>query len=217
MFIGHYGVAFAAKRAVPGASLGTLFLAAQLVDLTWPVLLLVGVERVRIVESDNPFLRLAFEWYPWTHSLVTVLLWGCLFGALYALRRGDRRGGIVAGALVVSHWVLDWITHVPDLPVYPGGPLTGLGLWRSVPGTMLVEALIFVVGVGMYLTRTRPADRPGRYGLWGLVAFFAVIFVANAYSPPPPSANAVAWAALAAWLFPAVGWWVDRHRAVAET
>ena|SRR5687767_9916267 len=212
MFVGHYGLAFAAKRVAPRASLGTLFLAAQFVDLVWPILLLSGVERVRIAPSDNPFLRLVFEWYPWTHSLVTGLVWAGLFGALYLLRRGDRRTALVVGALVLSHWVLDWITHVPDLPIYPGGPVTGLGLWRSFAATIAVEAVIFALGVASYAARTKPVDRTGRYGFWGLVAFLVVITFANAYSPPPPNVNAVAWGSLAGWLLPLLGWWVDRHR-----
>jgi hypothetical protein len=217
MFVGHYGLAFAAKRVAPRTSLGTLFLAAQLVDLIWPILLLMGVERVRIAQSDNPFLRLAFEWYPWTHSLVTGLLWGALFGTLYAFRRGDRRGAVVTGALVVSHWVLDLVTHVPDLPIYPGGPLAGFGLWRSFGGTMIVEALILAAGVVVYSGRTKPADRSGRYGFFALVAFLGLIYAANAVSPPPPDATAVAWASLAAWIFPVFGWWVDRHRTPTPT
>ena len=127
MFIGHYGVALAAKQRAPRASLGILIIAAQLVDLVWPMLLLLGIERVRVVPSDNPFLRLSFDSYPWSHSLVTTVLWGLLAGGAYAAVRHDRPGGVIVGLLVVSHWVLDWVTHVPDLPVYPGGPRVGLG------------------------------------------------------------------------------------------
>ena len=212
MFVGHYGLALAAKRVAPRTSLGTLFLAAQLADLVWPMLLLAGIERVRIVPNENPFLRLAFEWYPWTHSLVTDVGWGMVAGIVYFVARKDKRGTVVVGSLVVSHWVLDFVTHVPDLPIYPGGPVFGLGLWRSFIGTIIVEALLFGIGGALYVRVTRAADRTGRYAFLGLVAFLAVIFVANAYSPPPPDARSVAWASLAAWVFPLFGWWVDRHR-----
>lgn len=212
MFVGHYGVALAAKRLAPRASLGTLILAAQLADLIWPLFLLAGIERVSLVPNANPFLRLAFDWYPWTHSLVAGLLWAGVVGIAYMLRRGDRRAAIVVGALVLSHWVLDYVSHVPDLPIYPGGPRFGLGLWRSFAATMIVEALIFGVGVVIYAMSTRAADRVGRFAFWGLIIFLAVIYFANAYSPPPPSVNAVAWASLAGWLFPVWGWWIARHR-----
>lgn len=189
-----------------------LFAASQLVDLIWPVLLLTGAERVRIMPNDNPFLRLGFESYPWTHSLLSVIVWALLAGGVYAAARGDRRGGLLVGLLVASHWVLDWLTHVPDLPLYPGGPLVGLGLWRSFAGTMILEALVFAAGVAMYAGRTRPRDRTGRFAFLALVAFLVVLYVGNAFGPPPPDVNAVAWGALAGWLLPLFGWWVDRHR-----
>ena len=213
MFVGHYGLALATKRVAPRASLGTLFLAAQLVDLVWPMFLLAGIERVAIIPHDNPFLRLRFEWYPWTHSLVTCACWGLVAGRVYFLVRRDKRGAAVVGGLVVSHWVLDFVTHRPDLPIYPGGPLVGLELWRSFIGTMVVEALLFGVGGALYAGVTKAVDRTGRYAFLALIAFLAIIYFANAYSPPPPDVNAIAWASLAAWVFPLFGWWVDRHRA----
>jgi hypothetical protein len=215
VFIGHYGLALAAKRAAPRASLGTLIMAAQLVDLIWPVMMLVGVEHVRIVPNANPFLRLSFDSYPWTHSLLMGIVWALVLGGGYAAMRGDRASGVIVGLLVASHWVLDWITHVPDLPLYPGGARVGLGLWRSMIATMVVEAVIFVVGVAVYARVTRAVDRTGRWALWGFVALLAVLYLANAYGPPPPSVSAVAWGSLAAWLIPLFGWWIDRHRAVA--
>ena len=141
MFIGHYGVALAAKRVAPRASLGVLIMAAQLVDLIWPLLLLAGVESVSLATTDNPFLRLTFDSYPWTHSLLTTVGWGVLAGVVYAALRRDRTSGLIVGALVVSHWVLDWTTHLADLPLYPGGPRVGLGLWQSINATMIVEAV----------------------------------------------------------------------------
>ena len=122
MVLGHYGLALAMKRAAPRLSLGTLTGAAQLADLIWPVLLLIGLEHVSIVPNTNPHLRLSFDSYPWTHSLLTAAVWGVLAGGAYAAIRADRRGGVIVGLLVVSHWVLDWIVHLPDLPLYPGGP-----------------------------------------------------------------------------------------------
>ena len=212
MFIGHYGLALAAKRAAPRVSLGTSIAAAQLVDLIWPVLLLVGLEHVSIVPNANPFLRLSFDSYPWTHSLLMGVVWAAVAGSAYAALRGNSRGGVIVGLLVVSHWVLDWLTHLPDLPLYPGGPRVGLGLWRSFYGTMVVEAVIFAIGLVMYARATRAIDRTGRWALVGFVAFLAILYVANAYGPPPASAHAVAWGALGGWLVPPFGWWVDRHR-----
>lgn len=212
MFLGHYGLAFAAKRAAPRASLGVLFAAAQLADLIWPVLLLLGVERARIVPSDNPLLTLTFEWYPWSHSLLALVVWGVLAAGLYAAIGRDRTSATIVGLLVVSHWVLDWIAHVPDLPLYPGGPLVGLGLWRSITGTLVVETLTFAAGLALYARDTRATDRTGRYAFWALVALLVVIYAAAVFGPSPTDMNAVAWGALAGWLLPLFAWWVDRHR-----
>jgi len=212
MFIGHYGVALAAKRVAPRVSLGVLVAAAQLADLVWPILLILGVERIRITPSDNPFLGITFESYPWTHSLLAAIVWGALAGLGYAALRGRRVDGVVVGLVVVSHWVLDWITHVPDLPLYPGGPRVGLGLWRYPSATLVVEALVFLIGLALYWRFTRPVDRTGRWALWAFVIVLVVLTLGSIYSPPPTSANAIGWAALGGWLIPVFGWWVDRHR-----
>src|SRR3954462_9069437 len=113
MFIGHFAVAFAARRAEPSASLGTYFAAAQLSDLIWPVLVLAGVERVAINPGNTAFTPLRFESYPISHSLVTVLGWGVLFGAIHWWRRRRAAAAIWIAALVVSHWVLDFVSHRP--------------------------------------------------------------------------------------------------------
>ncbi|HEX6361785.1 MAG TPA: hypothetical protein VFZ93_02430, partial [Albitalea sp.] len=128
MFIGHFGVGFAAKRVAPAVSLGTLFLAAQFIDLLWPTLLLAGVERVEIRPGANP--PLAFVHYPVSHSLVAVLGWAALIGGLHFGLRRRLRAALVVGAAVLSHWVLDLLVHEPDLPLAPGAARVGLGLWH---------------------------------------------------------------------------------------
>lgn len=117
MFIGHFAVAFAAKRATPRTSLGTTFVAAQLADLLWPIFLLLGWERVRVTSSANPFLILDFTHYPWSHSLLMGVVWGVALGALYFAVTRNGRGAVIVGLLVPSHWVLDLFVHVPDLPL----------------------------------------------------------------------------------------------------
>ena len=213
MFIGHYAVALAAKRVAPMTSLGTLFLAAQLADMLWPVLLLLGWERVRIVGGPNPFLIFAFDSYPISHSLVTLLVWALLVGVLYRAGTGYATGAVVLGVCVLSHWVLDFVTHRPDLPIYPGGPTVGLGLWNSDAGTVLVEGLMFVAGVAIYLTTTRARSGGGRYGLWALIALLVLSYGASLVLGPPPSVQAVAIGGIVfGWLFVAWAAWVDGRR-----
>lgn len=217
MFIGHLAVAMAAKRVAPRASLGWLFAAAQLPDLIWPVLLLTGTERARIAPGDTAFTPLAFDHYPWSHSLLMMIVWGVALGGFYAALRSYSRAGIVLTGLVVSHWVLDWVTHRPDMPLVPfGGPKLGLGLWNSVAGTLAIEGLLFAACVWLYMRSTTPDNGKGRWGFIGLVAFLLVIHVVNAFSPPPPNMTAVALGGFAIWLL--VWWaaWADRHRSASS-
>ncbi|HYK81860.1 MAG TPA: hypothetical protein VEU55_01830 [Gemmatimonadales bacterium] len=213
MFIGHYALGLAAKRLVPRTSLGTLFVAPQLADLLWPMLLLTGWERVRVVPGPNAFLRLVFDAFPISHSLLALCAWGAMYGLLYAWRTGYQRGAVVVALLVVSHWVLDFVSHVPDMPLYPGGPRVGLGLWHSVAGTVTTEGLMFVIGMGVYLGTTRARDAWGRYGIWALGAVLALCYAASLVAPPPPSLGALAIGGIVfGWLFVAWAAWVDRHR-----
>ncbi|HEX6099212.1 MAG TPA: hypothetical protein VF432_23060 [Thermoanaerobaculia bacterium] len=216
MFIGHHATAFAAKKLAPRVSLGTLFAATILLDLLWPILILLGLEDVRVAPGITAFTPLDFYDYPITHSLVAVLGWSVAAAIVYWLFRRSARDAAVVGAAVLSHWVVDFIAHRPDLPLWPGGPKVGLGLWHSVPGTIAVEVAMFIAGLALYLRMTRPRDRIGSIALWSLVVFLAVIYVANLTSPPPPDARSIAFAGLAQWLFVPWGWWIDRHRRMKE-
>jgi hypothetical protein len=212
MFIGHHAAAFVAKRAAPRVGLGTLMAAATWLDLMWPFFTLAGLEHFRIDPGNTTVTPIDFADYPWTHSLLTVLGWSAAWAIGYRLLRKSWRDALVVGAAVLSHWVLDFVTHRPDLPLWPGGPEVGLGLWNSKPLTILVEGLFFAAGLALYLRATVARDRIGTIALWALVVFLLLIFVANFTSPPPPHWQAVAWTAIAAWLFVPWGWWIDRHR-----
>jgi hypothetical protein len=216
MFLGHFGAAFAGKAAAPRLSLGTLFLAAQLVDLVWPTLLLLGRERVEIEPGITRVVPLDFVSYPWSHSLLMVVVWGVALGSLHWLARRSRRGAVVVGLLVVSHWWLDLVVHRPDLPLVPGGgPRVGLGLWGSPAATLAVELLLFAGGYALYLRRTRATGRLGAVAPWALAAFLVVVYAANLLGPPPPDPTAIAWVGQAQWLLVAAGYWVDRQRGPA--
>jgi len=216
MFIGHFAVGFGAKRFAPGVSLGTLFLAAQFIDLLWPTLLLLGVERVQIAPGITAFTPLDFEHYPWSHSLLMVAVWGGLFGVVYYALRRDARASIVLAIAVLSHWLLDFFTHRPDLPLWPGATRVGLGLWNSVSGTLAIEVGLFVCGVLLYLHSTHARDAVGRWAIWGLVALLGLIYAGNLLGPPPPSVTAIAWVGHAQWLLVAWAYWMDRHRPTVQ-
>jgi membrane-bound metal-dependent hydrolase YbcI (DUF457 family) len=218
MFLGHFGVGFGAKALAPKVSLGSLFLAAQFIDLLWPTLLILGIERVRIEPGISKVTPLDFVHYPISHSLLAVLCWALLFAVTYLLLRRYPRGALVLGLAVVSHWLLDAIVHRPDLPLYPGSPqLVGLGLWSSHAATLAVELGILALGVWFYLRATAATDAAGRWGLWGLVTFLLLVYVMNLLGPPPPSVTALAWVGQAQWLLVVWGYWLDRHRRAVPT
>jgi hypothetical protein len=215
MFIGHHAVAFAAKRVAPRTSLGTLMLAATLLDLIWPLFLLLGIETVRIQPGNTAFTPLDFVSYPWTHSLLTAVAWSVVAGGLYYGCTRYGRGAVTVGCAVVSHWVLDFFTHRPDLPLYPGGPKVGLGLWAHPAATIALESVMFAGGIAIYLISTRPQDGKGWMILWSFIVFLVATYVANIIGPPPPSERALALAALLAWIFPLWAWSADARRGPA--
>ena len=213
MFLGHFGVGLAAKKITPYTSLGTLLLSAQLLDLIWPVLVLRGVEQVRIQPGITALNPLDFVSYPWSHSLVMAAVWALAFAGLYAVVRRYPRGAAVVGALVVSHWVLDLVAHRPDLPLVPGGgPLVGLGLWHSVPATLVVEIVLLAVGLYLYSGNTEPVDRIGTWALRLFAVALVGIYLGSVFGPPPPDDRTVAYSALALWLLVVWGYFIDRHR-----
>jgi hypothetical protein len=213
MFIGHIGVALAGKRVAPRTSLGSLVAAAQLLDLLWPVFLLAGIEHVRIALGITRVVPFDFYDYPISHSLVMAALWGAVFASIYWLRSRDAQAALVMGALVVSHWVLDFASHRPDMPLLPvGGPKLGLGMWNSWAATLTIEPAIYIAGVVLYARATRARDGIGRWAFWSLIVFLAVMWTASLVAPPPPSVRAVAIGSLSVYLFVWWAWWADRHR-----
>ena len=215
MFIGHLAVGLSAKRLAPRTSLGTLMAAALMLDLLWPLFLLLGLEQVRIDPGNTAFTPLNFVRYPLTHSLAMALVWSALSGLVYRARTQYAAGAWCVGAGVFSHWVLDFVTHRPDLQLYPGSAVrVGLGLWNSVAGTLVVEGLLFVAGLWVYLATTRAKDRTGTLALWSFVAVMITLYVANAIGPPPPNEQALATVGLLMWLFVTWVYWIDRHREI---
>jgi len=213
MFIGHFALGFAAKKATPSVSLAVLFAACQLADVLWPIFLLLGIEQVAIEPGNTAMTPLNFISYPYSHSLVMLCVWGVALGAIYvAVARAQLAAAIVLALLVVSHWVLDVVTHRPDMPIAPAGSARlGLGLWNSIPATMAVETAMFAAGVWLYLGAAPPRTRARTIGLWSLVAFMLIIYAGNAFGPPPPSVTAIIWAGIPGSLLLLVwAWAVDR-------
>src|SRR5262249_55653355 len=219
MFIGHFAVGFAAKKFAPRTSMALLLSAPLFLDMLWPTFVLAGWEQVRVDPGNTRYTPLDFVHYPWSPSVLMSLVWATAFAGLYYSVTREQAGTIAIWIGVVSHWVLDWITHRPDMPLYPGGgPSLGLGLWDSIAGTMGVEITIFAVGGWLYLRTTRAQDRIGKYALSAYVGLLLLLYISDRFSGPPPSVAAVAWVGIAASaVFVPWAWWFDSHRSPNET
>ena len=213
MFVGHLAVGLAAKRAAPTLSLGWLMAGVTALDLLWPLFLLAGLERVSIVPGATAFTPLVFDAYPWSHSLLMALVWGLVLAGLVRMR-GRTGFAYLLVALVVSHWVLDFMTHAPDLPLWPGSsPRFGLGLWNSIPATFAVEAAMWIAGGVLYLRSRRPTARSGPIAFWSRGIVCTTLWAIGPWSPPPPSARALAWFALIPWIIVPWAAFADRRYA----
>lgn len=213
MFLGHYGVALAAKRVAPELSLGTMFLAAQWLDLLWPVLVLLGIERVHVDPNATRMTPLDFAYYPWSHSLLLVCVWAVALASIAYWRKHALRTAVTVGLLVTSHWALDALVHRADLPLWLGGPKIGFGLWNMPPIAIGLELGTFAVGLWLFL---KASDRQitRRWSVWTLIAFLLGIYAVNVLAPTPPPETpgiAIAAPALAMWLLVAWAYLADRR------
>lgn len=212
MFVGHYGVSFASKKLEPGIPLWMLFLAVQFLDVLWSVFVMLGIEKVRIVPGFTATNPLDLYYMPYTHGLLTALLWSCAAGLAYQVlaRPSHRRAGVIIGLAVFSHWVLDFIVHRPDLPLYDNSAKVGLGLWNAPVLAFLLEAAVFFGGVWLYL-RGRLARSVGTL-VFGVLMFGIQAYIF--FGPPPTSDRTLAWTALFLYaIFAAAIWWLqDRGR-----
>jgi hypothetical protein len=213
MFIGHFAVGFAAKKFAPRTSMAALLAAPLFLDILWPVFLLLGWEHARVDPGNTRFTPLDLYNFPWSHSLLMSMVWATAFALINHRLTHYKPGTIAIWLLVVSHWILDWITHRPDMPLYPGSPRFGLGLWNSIAETMIIEIAMLAAGVALYMSVTRPRDRIGRYAFAAFVLLLLASYIADRFSPPPASMSEIAWTGLIATaiLIP-WAWWFDNHR-----
>jgi hypothetical protein len=212
MFVGHYGAGFAAKRAEPSVPLWVLFVAVQFLDVLWAPLVLLGIEKVRIVPHFTASNALDLYYMPYTHGLLTALFWSLFAGALYYFmaRPSRRRAGVLVGLAVFSHWILDFVVHVPDLPLYDNSAKVGLGLWNMRALAYGLESAVLLGGISLCV-RGRHA-RTLRTWIFG-VLLLAIQAFNTFLAPPPTSDRAFAVRALVAYSAFAVAiWWLEDRR-----
>ena len=216
MFVGHYAASLALKRFEKRASLGVLFLAVQLVDIVFFPLVLLGIERLNIVENFTQSTHFELEYMPFTHSLVAFLIWA---GLAYAFFRWvvvkSNSVAIVVALAVMSHWLLDVVVHTPDMPLWSDASLKlGLGLWNNAIATYLLEAALLVAGLWLYLRSTSATSRTGKYGMGVFVVVLLLVNIVNIFGPLQGDSKVVlALTGVASYLvFAAVAFWLDPKR-----
>jgi membrane-bound metal-dependent hydrolase YbcI (DUF457 family) len=216
MFVGHLAVGLIAKHKAPDVNLGWFIAGVSAADLIWPILVLTGIERVRIEQGATAFTPLVFESYPWSHSFVMSVIWGLVLVAIARVAKVPASASLLLVLTVVSHWVLDFVTHAPDMPLWPGdSPKFGLALWNSIPGTYVIEGAMWVAAIALYM-RTRAAQgvKPG-VAFWSLVVVTTLMWAYSPFSPLPPNAEAVAWFGLVGWIVVPWAALADRKRSAA--
>lgn len=211
MFVGHYGLAFAARRVTPSVPLWVFFVAVQLVDILWALFVLAGIEHVRIVPGFTSTNPLDFYHFPYTHGLVTTAGWAILGYVAWRFMRRDQAGraALVIALAIFSHWVLDFIVHTPDLPIWDDTAKVGLGLW-NIPVLAFALELVFLAG-GLFWYLRGGAARPK-----GMIVFaiaMVALHAATLFGPPPPSPAVVAGSGFFGYIvLAAVAAWLERRR-----
>lgn len=218
MLVGHFAVGFAAKRFEPRLSLGTLVLAAMLADFLWVLFMLAGLEHVEFKPGLGAANYIAAFSVPLSHSLLMDVIWAALFAAAYFLKRRYPRGAVVLCVAVLSHWFLDFVAHRADMPLAPGAPeFFGLGLWTSVPATLIVEGGFWLLAIILYLRATRPKKRAAHFVFWIVIPLFTLAWYNNIAGPPPPNPHTAPIASLIFFsLVVAWAYWMNRLRPAQE-
>jgi hypothetical protein len=194
MFVGHYGVSFAMQPAGRRVPLWVWFIAVQWLDVVWSILVLFGVEKLRIVPGFTQANALDLYYMPFTHGLPGSILLSLIFGGIVALFTAGNRVKTVmlVSAASFSHWVLDLIVHTPDLPLYGNSAKVGFGLWQNVALSFPLELVTLLIGALMYARARKYKSAKSRYVFWGFVALLAVVQVGANFGPPPSSPQTMA-------------------------
>jgi hypothetical protein len=201
MFVGHYGVAFGAKQLTPAVPLWVYFIAVQWLDVVWSILVLLGIEKLHIVPGFTEANALDLYYMPYTHGLPGAIVLSLALGAIVAASVARRRGMafLVISAAAFSHWILDLIVHIPDLPLYDNTDKVGFGLWRHVALSFPLELIVLAAGAWIYVRAAHPPIR-GRNALCIFVVLLAALQAYANFGPPPASETAMAVMALAFYL-----------------
>jgi hypothetical protein len=204
MFVGHYGVAFAAKTERNKIPLWVLFIAVQFLDYIWATLVLLGVEKLRVIKGFTAGSMLDSYYHPYSHSLIAAILWSTaaaigyrplcrLLGYAY-----KKSTALIAGVAVFSHWLLDFIAHPRDLAIYDNTWKVGLGLWNYRDPEFGLEIALLAAGIILYVARNvMPAIRQKAVIVFGIA--LVVVQIGDTYVPRTPLTDKGT--AMGVWIF----------------
>jgi hypothetical protein len=218
MFIGHYAPAFVAASSKRSPRLGSLFIAAQLVDIAFFSFLLLGIEKMRTLPGATVMNGMDLYFMPYTHSLVGAVLWGVAFALAIRATGRDWTAGLIGGAVVVSHWLIDLLVHRPDLTLAGSPPALGFGLWNQPWVEMPLELAFAFGGLAWYVSKTVPLGRAGRISWVALAVGMAALQAVNWLTPQPdhvgPAPASTGWLGLFAYgiLFVLAQWVAHSRR-----
>jgi membrane-bound metal-dependent hydrolase YbcI (DUF457 family) len=212
MFIGHFAVGLALKKTEPRIPLGVWLAAAQFLDILWPVFLLTGLEKVAVVPGITRVTPLDLQVLDWSHSLAMVALWSVLFGAVTFAFVRSGRAFLFTALAVASHWLLDYVTHRPDMPLAPHSARYGLELWNSMAGTLIVEIGMFVLGVFIYTRGAVPQSKRAWLHFAFFIGFLTIMYFMAIFGPPPPNNQTIIGIMAIALVPLVILWasWIDR-------
>jgi hypothetical protein len=204
MFVGHYSVAFAVRTEQNKIPLWVLFVAVQFLDYIWATLVLLGIEKLRVIKGFTAGSMLDSYFHPYSHSLITAILWSGVAALCYKLLchwRGygyTKSAALVVGVAVFSHWILDLIAHPRDLPIYDNTAKVGFGLWNYRDPEFALEIALLGLGIALYLARNvMPAIRKGAVIAFGIA--LVVIQIGDTYVPRTPLSDKAT--AMGVWIF----------------
>src|SRR5438094_10617527 len=188
MFVGHYSVAFAAKSDRNKIPLWVLFIAVQFLDYIWATLVLLGIEKLRVIKGFTAGSMLDSYFHPYSHSLIAAIAWSCVAGLAYKIFCSRRRflyrkyAAFMVGAAVFSHWILDLVAHPRDLAIYDNTWKVGFGLWNYRDPEFALEIALLAGGIALYLTRNAmPTIRKGAVIAFGTA--LVIVQIGDTYVP----------------------------------
>ncbi len=213
MLIGHFAVGMCAKKASPSVNLAVFFIAALFVDLIFPIFVLLDIEHVSIDHSITPVVPFNLSHYPYSHSLLMSVVYSLLAFILCTKWFKSKKISFIVGLSIFSHWILDFITHVPDLPITFGDYKVGLGLWNSIWGTIIIEGSLFIIGVYFYLKSKPGFNKKRNIIFWSMISLLLVAYFWGIFGPKPPEnipESAIAWAGFSIWIIVIMGYFADK-------